>query len=121
MTEWINFREKEEAGKTKIRSKGKRVREDNDSTTLLTQEQTTLFISYLQRTKIIRYGENLKNKEAGEAFAMLTGYSAETIRQTLGQSELERISMNKKNLVGVENAIKRLTLAAKNDIDALKK
>lgn len=111
--EWIN--EKKSTEKTiEARTKGKKIRLADDDGTCLTQEQTTLLISYLQRLRIIRSEENLRNKEAGEAFSMLTGYSAETIRQTLSKAELKRIA-SKENLKKLDAILTKLTIEINND------
>lgn len=100
---------KEEEKTETIRSKGKIKREREDNLTRLNQEQTTLLVHFLQAGKIILRDEYLNNKEAGQAFSVLTGYSADSIRQNLSETELKRIS-NKKNLDSLSNALTSLQL-----------
>ena len=77
INEWITAKQKEPAltdtETTKI--KGKIKRERDDKVTLLNQEQTGLLIYCLRKTKVILNDEFLNNKQAGQAFSILTGYS----------------------------------------------
>lgn len=93
--EWIIERQKEPIGEIEISSKGKIKRVRDDNVTKLNQEQTALLVYCLRKTKVILTDEYLNNKEAGLAFSMLTGYSADTIRQDLNKSELSRIATSK--------------------------
>src|ERR1019366_6593488 len=106
INEWIAEKEKEVAlsgtvePKTKVRIK----RERDDKVTLLNQEQTALLIHCLRKTKVILIDEFLNNKEAGVAFSILTGYSADTLRQNLNKSETANIATFK-NVEVVEKAL----------------
>ena len=109
VNEWIAEKEKEAtlsgAENTKIKSKIKRERDDK--VTLLNQEQTALLIYCLRKTKVILIDEFLNNKEAGVAFSILTGYSADTIRQNLSKTELHNTA-TAKNVEMVEKALKEV-------------
>ena len=106
INEWIYLQEKEtflsgiEETKGKVRIKRSR----DDKVTILNQEQITLLIFCLQKTDVILKGELLSNKEAGQAFSILTGYSADTIRQNLSNEELHKIS-TAKNAIAVQKAL----------------
>lgn len=106
-TEWAQHKDKEiksgvideeKTGKLK----GRPNRTGDDKLTALNQEQTVLLIHLLQRSKIFFQGDFLTNKQAGQAFHILTGYSADTIRQKLANTELNAIN-NKKNLTDLDN------------------
>ena len=56
-----------------------------DKMTCLNQEQTALLAYYLQKERVFLKGEYLNDREIGVAFEVLTGYSRETIRQTVGK------------------------------------
>mgnify|MGYP000616133272 CR=1 FL=1 len=99
---------------TKVKGKLKREREDK--ITKLNQEQTALLIYCLKETKIILKDEYLNNKEAGQAFSVLTGYSAETLRQNLNKSEQTRISTKKNNEV-VKKALKEVLSFIENEME----
>jgi hypothetical protein len=111
--EWIKLNEVDSNPKdlsgtgTKIKGKIKRERDDN--ATKLNQEQTALLISFLRAGKIILKDEYLNSKEAGQAFSILTGYSADSLRQNLSEAELKRISI-KKNIDAVANALTSIQL-----------
>jgi hypothetical protein len=94
INEWLAGKEKETTlhGTIEVRTKGKPKRERDDKVTILNQEQIALFIYCLRETKIVFPEEFLNNKEAGQAFSILTGYSADTIRQNLNKSEMARIA-----------------------------
>ncbi|MBI4945268.1 MAG: hypothetical protein HY840_02570 [Bacteroidetes bacterium] len=98
-----------------VKTKGKTKRGAEDNVTALNQEQTALLIHFLQQTKIIFKDEDLNNKEAGQAFSLLTGYSADTLRQTLSKTEIERIA-TKKNLTELHNVLTRLGILIDNKI-----
>jgi hypothetical protein len=107
--EWIEDKSKQpqtplEQTEAKIKKKGKPTREAGDKRTVLSQEQTALLIHFLKESKIIYREEYLNNKEAGEAFSILTGYSSETMRQTLGEKEIEKIA-TRKNMNDVINSL----------------
>ena len=109
INEWITEKEKEVAlsgtaePKTKVRIK----RERDDKVTLLNQEQTALLIYCLRKTRVILIDEFLNNKEAGHAFSILTGYSADTIRQNLTKTEVAKTA-TAKNVEVVEKALKEV-------------
>ena len=109
INEWLVDKEKEIAlsgtEEQKGRSKIKRTRDDK--VTLLNQEQTALLAYCLRETKIILNDEYLNNKETGHAFSILTGYSADTIRQNLKKTELVNTA-NIKNIEAVEKALKEI-------------
>jgi hypothetical protein len=116
--EWIKLSEddSELSGTEKeIKTKNKTKRQPADNVTKLTQEQTALLIHFLQEGKIILKDENLNKKEAGQAFSQLTGYSADSLRQNLNKTELERIA-TKKNLTELHNAITKLGILVNNDL-----
>jgi hypothetical protein len=94
INEWIAEQDKEAAlnGLGDAKTKGRPKRERDDKITCLNQEQTALLIYCLRQTKIILKDEFLNNKEAGRAFSILTGYSADTIRQNLNKSEVARLA-----------------------------
>ena len=109
INEWIAEQEKTTAlsGIEEPKTKGKIKRERDDKVTLLNQEQTALLIHCLRKTKIILIDEFLNNKEAGQAFSILTGYSADTLRQNLNKSETANIATIK-NVEVVEKALKEV-------------
>ena len=109
INEWITEQEKEPAllGTIEPKIKGKIKRERDDKVTLLNQEQTALLIYCLRKTKVILIDEFLNNKEAGVAFSILTGYSADTIRQNLSKTELHKTA-TAKNVEMVEKALKEV-------------
>ena len=111
INEWISEREKEASlsDTAELKTKGKPKRERDDKITILNQEQTALLIYCLRETKIIMKDEFLNNKEAGQAFSMLTGYSADSIRQNLNKSEMTRIA-TVKNVKAVIRALGDLQL-----------
>ncbi|MBA3971236.1 MAG: hypothetical protein H0X46_03690 [Bacteroidetes bacterium] len=119
--EWIKLSEtdnisKELSGNEKsAKTKNKVKRSRDDSVTKLNQEQTALLIHFLQIGKIILKDEDLNKKEAGQAFSILTGYSADSLRQNLSEKELNLIS-NKKNLAVISNAIINLGLLIDKEI-----
>ena len=91
INEWITGSEKEitQKGSDKEEKiKGRIPREAGDHLTVLNLSQTALFIQYLQKARFILKGDNLNDTQAGKAFHILTGYSAHTIRQTLGSKGL---------------------------------
>ena len=97
------------------KTKGKYKRQRDDALTKLNQEQTALLIYCLQKARIILKDEYLSNKEAGQAFAMLTGYSADTLRQSLGKADLSRI-ITKKNVKALHDTLTNLTILIGNDM-----
>ena len=109
INEWIAELERQPTvlGEAEAKTKGKLKRERDDKITCLNQEQTALFIYCLRESKIILKDELLNNKEAGRAFSVLTGYSADTIRQNLNKSEVVRLA-NSKNIDTVTKAVNNL-------------
>lgn len=109
INEWIAEKEKEPAlsGSEETRSKVKVKRNRDDKITVLNQEQTALLIYCLQKNNVILKDELLSNKEAGLAFSILTGYSADTIRQNLSQSELAKTA-TLKNVEVLEKVLKEM-------------
>lgn len=109
VNEWVAKAEKQpdisEATLKGIKTKGIIKRERDDNLTRLNQEQTALLIYCLREMKVILKGEFLNNKNAGQAFSILTGYSAETLRQNLKKSEMARI-VTLKNIDAVSGALK---------------
>ena len=73
-------------------------RDANDKLTALNLEQSVLLISYLQKEKIILPDSYLSDKTISQAFELLTGYSQNTIRQSLGQYINFRTKINLKQL-----------------------
>jgi hypothetical protein len=98
-----------------VKTRGKYKREYDDKLTKLNQEQTALLIHCLQKGRIIFKDEYLSNKEAGQAFAMLTGYSPDTLRQNLGKADLSRI-VTKKNVRALHDALTNLTIQIGNEM-----
>lgn len=115
--EWIADKEKETAlsGTPDAKIKGKVKRSRDDSVTKLNQEQTALLINFLRTSKIILKDEYLKNNEAGQAFSILTGFSADSLRQNLSEAALKRIS-TKKNIAAVSNSIISLQLLIEKEL-----
>lgn len=109
INEWIAEQEKETtlSGTADAKTKGRPKRERDDKITCLNQEQTALLIYCLRETKIILKDEFLNNKEAGRAVSILTGYSADTIRQNLNKSEVARLATIK-NIDTVTKALNDL-------------
>ena len=117
INEWIVEKEKEAtlSGTPDAKIKGKIKRSRDDNVTKLNQEQTTLLIHYLKAGKIILKEEYLNDKEAGQAFSILTGYSADSLRQNLSEAEIKRISI-KKNIDAVANALMSIQLLIPKEI-----
>jgi hypothetical protein len=117
INEWMIEQEQERtlSGTPDIKTKGKPKRERDDKITCLNQEQTALLIYCLRETKIIFPDEFLNNKEAGHAFSILTGYSADTIRQNLNKSEVARLATIK-NIDAVTKALNDLLKFIENKV-----
>ncbi|MBA3664241.1 MAG: hypothetical protein H0W61_08540 [Bacteroidetes bacterium] len=116
--EWMKLSENHSdlsGNEKEIKTKNKVKRERDDNVTKLNQEQTALLIHFLQAGKVILKDENLNNKDAGRAFSILTGYSADSLRQNLSKTELQRIS-TKKNISIVANALTNLQLLIDREI-----
>lgn len=72
--------------------KGRKAREAGDKLTVLNLNQTALLVQYMQQAGLILQGDYLTFSQAGKAFNILTGYSANTIRQQLGtKGEIEGV------------------------------
>ena len=93
--------------------KGKIKREANDKRTILSQEQTVLLMHYLQQEKVILKDDYLSDKDAGQAFETLTGYSQHTLRQNLGKYYLIQ---NRENLKELDNLLTRLKIKIDKDL-----
>jgi hypothetical protein len=121
VTEWFAKRHKEAVNTSNgseaisIKTKGRYKRQQDDKLTKLNQEQTALLIYCLQKGRIILKDEYLNNKEAGQAFGILTGYSPDSLRQNLGKTDLPRI-VTKRNIKAVHDALTNLTILIGNDI-----
>lgn len=114
VNEWID--ERKNTGNTLAgKAKGKIKRSPDELLTLLNQELTVLLIHYLQKGRVILKDEYLNNKEAGEAFSLLTGYSADTLRQKLGIAELDRL-LTKKNIADLHKNLTRIINLMESDI-----
>jgi hypothetical protein len=109
VNEWIEAQEKEAnlSGTDHTKNKGKVKRDRDDKLTLLNQEQIVILIYCLRKTNVILTDELLNNKDAGQAFSILTGYSADTIRQNLNKSELAKTA-TAKNVGVVEMALREV-------------
>lgn len=92
------------------RSKGKWKREAGDNLTALNLQQTALLVYFMQEAKIILQGVYLSKTEAGQAFAYLSGYSADALRLEL---KGEESNFSKKNLTELHNAATRLEILIK--------
>ncbi len=111
--EWLSGLDKPVEGETakliKIQGseKGRMKRGAAHKPTVLTQEQTALLIFFMQESRIILKDEYLHKTEAGHAFAVLTGFSPETLRHDLGKfRDIENIT--KKNLSELHTVLKQL-------------
>jgi hypothetical protein len=118
--EWLQMRQAEISQESvsdekEIRIKGRPKRTGDDKLTALNQEQTVLLIHYLQKAKVFYHGEFLTNKQAGQAFHILTGYSADTIRQKLANHELDTIN-SKKNLTDLANLCDTIKKLISNEL-----
>jgi hypothetical protein len=92
-------------------SKLKRTRQDK--MTCLSEQQTVLLIHYLKQERAFLNGEFLKDSDAGKAFAVLTGYSPNTMRIDLG--DVPEIK-NKINLIELDNLFAKLRIAIGKDL-----
>lgn len=117
INEWIEEQRKQPAQSAvdEVRTKGRPKRGREDKLTILSQEQTALLIYCLRKSKIILSEEFLNNKEAGHAFAILTGYSPDTIRQNLNKSEVVRLA-TAKNVKTVIRAVNDILDFIENNI-----
>ncbi|MHB8259993.1 MAG: hypothetical protein ACYDCN_05110 [Bacteroidia bacterium] len=81
-------REENLAGKNPIIEKtGKKRkinRNPNDKMTCLSQEQTSLLVYFLQQGRVFLNENYLDDKEIGSAIQILTGYSENTLRTSIG-------------------------------------
>ena len=89
--------------------KGKR--EANDKQSCLNQEQTALLMYYLQHEGVFLKGDNLDDKTMSIAFEILTGYSFNTLRQTVGKFAKSRTP---ENLKEIDRLLTRLKTAIDN-------
>jgi hypothetical protein len=95
------------SGTSKSKNSNKIKRESHDKRTSLSQEQTALLMYYLQGEKVFLSSEYLNDKEMGIAFEMLTGYSQNTLRQTLGRCSKDLTNENLKELTKLFDRLKR--------------
>jgi hypothetical protein len=112
--EWLASKSKElQSGSSettiKPKPKEKLKREPGDNLTKLNQEQTALFFHLLQIKGIILRDDLLNNTETGQALSLLTGYSADALRQNFSKAELTRIA-SKKNLTDLSNVLTSLDI-----------
>jgi hypothetical protein len=122
--EWLQMKQAEISQESvsdekEIRIKGRPKRTGDDKLTALNQEQTVLLIHYLQKAKVFYQGEFLTNKQAGQAFHILTGYSADTIRQKLANHELDTVN-SKKNLTDLANLCDSIKKLISNELNGKK-
>jgi hypothetical protein len=89
-------------------------REAHDKLTSLNQEQTALLMHYLQQERVFLKGENLNDKNMSIAFEILTGYSYNTLRQTVGKYAK---SISKENLEEILRLLAHLTTAVEKDLE----
>lgn len=88
--EWIKMREGDSAlevlsgNEKEEKIKGRKLREPGDKLTKLSQNQTAILIQFMQKAGIILKDDQLNYAQAGKAFSILTGYSANTLRMQLG-------------------------------------
>ncbi len=118
--EWLLLKQEEinqnsSETETVVNIKGRPKRTGDDKLTVLNQEQTVLLIHYLQKAKVFYQGDFLTNKQAGQAFHILTGYSADTIRLKLGSNELDLIN-SKKNLTDLHNLFIKISNLISNEL-----
>ncbi len=118
--EWLLLKQEEinqnsAETETVVNIKGRPKRTGDDKLTVLNQEQTVLLIHYLQKAKVFYQGDFLTNKQAGQAFHILTGYSADTIRLKLGNNELDLIN-SKKNLTDLHNLFIKISNLISNEL-----
>ena len=121
--EWIADKEKQQGSssqstpETKLgkERKNKTSREPLDKKTCLNQQQTVLFMHYLQQARVFLKDEDLQKIEFGQAFEILTGYSQHTLRQKLGKANL---TQKKENLKEIGNLLTRLQIAIDKDLKA---
>lgn len=100
--------------------KGRMQRVAGDNLTRLSQEQTALFIELLRFGRIILNDEHLNAKQAGMAFHILTGYSADSLRIKMNKQELKNLK-TQTNLTEIHNTLTRLTLQVESEIKELKR
>ncbi|HEX7413657.1 MAG TPA: hypothetical protein VF411_06380 [Bacteroidia bacterium] len=78
--------------------KRKITRDANDKMTCLSQEQTALLINLLQQERVFLKGNHLSAKEIGTALEILTGYSENTIRLSIGNISATHSIINLKEI-----------------------
>jgi hypothetical protein len=94
-------------------------RKPGDGYTDLNVDKIAIFIHYLRIGRFILKEEYLNNKDAGEAFSILTGYSNVHLRQKLGEAEIKQL-LTRKNLDELHNLILRLLKYIKEDLTGRK-
>jgi len=106
--EWFTLKEKlpspnsaDSSANIAVKKKGVIRRMQNDNITTLSQEQTVLLFSMLQRSGVFLRDEYLTDADAGKAFDILTGYSQHTIRQKLARYTEFATSQNLQALKGI--------------------
>lgn len=105
---------KSEEGVLKGRFKG--FRDRNDNITRLSLKHTAILIYCLQETKAILNKAYIDDKKIGMAFSILTGFSADTLRQNLNKLKLTEIANSRKNVETVEKLLKDMIEFIKNNI-----
>lgn len=115
INEWMSMTnaEPELSGVISEKSKGRLKREAGDNLTGLNLHQTALLVHFMQEAKIILKDEYLNKTQAGQAFSILTGYSADALRLELNS---EKFNFSKANLTDLQNIITRLELLIKNKL-----
>jgi hypothetical protein len=108
--------QKESLGDAKLKKKTTRARADNE--TLLLAEQTALLVPVLQRARI--FLPKIVPSYAGEAMEVLTGYSADSIRQLLGPKEIKSL-FTERNLKELHNSLNRAITVVEMQLRELKK
>jgi len=92
------------------KKKEKLTRERRDKATKLTEAQTALLGYLLSKTRIILpIGEqyhDIENTDIGRAFSILTRFSADNLRQSIGEKKLNH-TLSKKNLDAVGDALQQ--------------
>lgn len=101
-------------------TKGRPQRTPGDNLTKLNQEQTALLVTYLRKGSLIFKDEYLNDKTAGLAFALLTGFSPESLRQKISPKKNSSV-VSKKNLEALHAALTNITVLINKDIKDLPK
>lgn len=95
--------------------KGRMQRAPGDNFTRLSQEQTALLIELLRFGRVILSDQYLNAKQAGVAFHILTGYSADGLRMKLNKKELVMLK-TKDNLNEIRNTLTRLLIQIDSEL-----